>query len=149
LTSVANTSFRIEFFANASCEPSGFGQGQTYLGFVNVTTDVSGNADFIATLPAVSATSPYISATTTRLNAGTPTDSSGFSNDVNALAAPSAYVVTTTADSGPHSLRDAINQINADARHNLYVSSSNPTVDEIDFDITAACDTGGGFNAGT
>src|SRR5947209_19116721 len=62
---------------------------------------------------------------------------------------PSAYVVTTTADSGPGSLRDAITQVNADPSHTLYASPSNSSVDEIDFNITAASDTGGGFNAGT
>jgi hypothetical protein len=57
-------------------------------------------------------------------------------------------VVTTTADSGPGSLRDALNQVNADTSHALYASPSNPSVDEIDFAVTAASDTGGGFNAG-
>jgi hypothetical protein len=63
--------------------------------------------------------------------------------------APSPYVVTTTADSGPGSLRDAITQINADTSHALYPSPSNPNVDEIDFDVTAASDTGGGYNSAT
>jgi hypothetical protein len=61
------------------------------------------------------------------------------------------YVVTTTADSGPGSLRDAINQINADTSF-IYANPSNPGVDEIDFNITAASDTAGGgtgFNATT
>jgi hypothetical protein len=62
---------------------------------------------------------------------------------------PSAYVVTTTADSGAGSLRDAITQINADTSHTLYPSPTNPSVDEIDFAITAASDTGGGYNSGT
>jgi hypothetical protein len=48
---------------------------------------------------------------------------------------PSAYVVTTTADSGPGCLRDAISQINADTSHTLYTSPSDPTRDEIDFNI--------------
>jgi hypothetical protein len=61
----------------------------------------------------------------------------------------SAYVVTTTADSGAGSLRDAINRINADTSHAMYASPGNPNVDEIDFNITAASDTGGGFNATT
>jgi parallel beta-helix repeat protein len=64
-------------------------------------------------------------------------------------ALPSAYVVTTTADSGPGSLRDAINQVNADTSHTLYASPSNSSVDEIDFAITAASDTGGGFHPAT
>jgi hypothetical protein len=61
----------------------------------------------------------------------------------------SPYLVTTTVDSGPGSLRDAITQVNADTSHTLYPSPSNSNVDEIDFNITAASDTGGGYNAGT
>jgi hypothetical protein len=61
----------------------------------------------------------------------------------------SAYLVTTTADTGPGSLRDAITQVNADTSHILYPSPSNSSVDEIDFNITAASDTGGGFNSAT
>jgi hypothetical protein len=61
----------------------------------------------------------------------------------------SPYIVTTTADTGPGSLRDAITQVNADTSHTLYTSPSNSSVDEIDFNITAASDTGGGFTAGT
>jgi hypothetical protein len=61
----------------------------------------------------------------------------------------SPYVVTTTANTGAGSLRDAIAQVNADTSHTLYASSGNPSVDEIDFNITAASDTGGGFNSAT
>jgi parallel beta-helix repeat protein len=62
---------------------------------------------------------------------------------------PSGYAVTTTADTGPGSLRDAINQVNADTSHTLYASPSNSSVDEIDFAITAGSDTGGGFHPAT
>jgi hypothetical protein len=57
---------------------------------------------------------------------------------------PSAYIVTTTADGGAGSLRDAITQINADTNHTLYASPSNSSVDEIDFNVTAASDVAGG-----
>ena len=56
------------------------------------------------------------------------------------------YLVTTTADSGPGSLRDAITQVDADTGHTLYASPINPNIDEIDFAITAGSDTGGGYN---
>jgi CSLREA domain-containing protein len=46
LNSTANTAFRIEFFAGVDCNPSGFGEGQTFLGSTSVTTDASGNAGF-------------------------------------------------------------------------------------------------------
>lgn len=38
--------YRLEFFASVDCNKSGFGEGQTFLGFANVTTDGSGNATF-------------------------------------------------------------------------------------------------------
>ena len=51
LNSTANTSFRIEFFANTEASSSGFGPGELYLGSGNVTTDGTGNTDFSITLP--------------------------------------------------------------------------------------------------
>ena len=38
LSSTASTTFRVEFFSSSAADPSGFGQGQTYLEFVMVTT---------------------------------------------------------------------------------------------------------------
>ena len=51
LNSVLNTSFRIELFGNDQPSKYGYGQGQYYLGFTNVTTDATGNASFDVTLP--------------------------------------------------------------------------------------------------
>jgi CSLREA domain-containing protein len=42
LNSTASTDFTIEFFSNVACDPSGNGQGQTFLGSANVTTPVGG-----------------------------------------------------------------------------------------------------------
>jgi hypothetical protein len=63
LRSTPNTLFRIEFFGNATADPSTFGEGEKYLGFVNVTTDASGNAA-ISAAP-YDAAYPYVSATAT------------------------------------------------------------------------------------
>jgi hypothetical protein len=38
LNSSANKTYRVEFFANASCDPSGNGEGKKFLGSTNVTT---------------------------------------------------------------------------------------------------------------
>jgi hypothetical protein len=46
LNSSANTMYRIEFFANDAIDPTGYGEGQTYLGFVNTTTNGSGDTAF-------------------------------------------------------------------------------------------------------
>jgi hypothetical protein len=49
LNSIASTNFRLEFFSNVACNgtpPNNFGEGQTFLGFLVVATDASGNATF-------------------------------------------------------------------------------------------------------
>ena len=38
--------FTVEFFASPECDPSGFGQGQEFLGSTGVTTDAAGDVDF-------------------------------------------------------------------------------------------------------
>jgi hypothetical protein len=49
LNSAPNTSFKLEFFSNPSCDPSAHGEGHTLLGSKQVTTDASGNAGFTFT----------------------------------------------------------------------------------------------------
>ncbi len=46
LTSTADTTYTVEVFDSPTCDLSGFGQGQVFLGFVSVTTDGSGMASF-------------------------------------------------------------------------------------------------------
>ena len=43
LHSVPSRNFRLEFFGT-TCDPSGYGEGQTYLGSATVTTDANGYA---------------------------------------------------------------------------------------------------------
>ena len=49
----------------ADADPSGFGQGSTFLGFANVTTDAGGNANFTVTVPIPVLPGQFISATAT------------------------------------------------------------------------------------
>ena len=83
LNSLPNTTFRVEFFINNACEPSGHGEGQTFLGLQNVTTDASGNAGFNPSFPITVAGGQFFTATATRLDTSTtpatPTDTSEFS----------------------------------------------------------------------
>ncbi len=72
LNSAANTAFRVEFFASETADPSGNGEGQTFLGSKDVTTDGSGNAAFTAVLPVLSpAGQAVITATATDPNNNT------------------------------------------------------------------------------
>jgi hypothetical protein len=102
--STADSYFRIEFFANVTADGSGYGQGQRYLGFVNVATDSSGNAVLNAALTAAVAPGEFISATATRSDStfSAFTDSSEFAQNVVAIAAvvhtPSVTDATTDED---------------------------------------------------
>jgi photosystem II stability/assembly factor-like uncharacterized protein len=53
LNSTANTSFTIELFLNTTCDSTGKGEGQTFIGSVTITTDGNGNASYNTTLPLV------------------------------------------------------------------------------------------------
>jgi hypothetical protein len=46
LDSVANTTFRLEFFSSPACYSAGFGQGEHFLGSTTVTTNASCTASF-------------------------------------------------------------------------------------------------------
>jgi hypothetical protein len=89
LNSTASTMFRLEFFANAVSDVSGHGQGQTYLGFITVTTDASGNAVFNF-LTTGSLAGKFVSATATDFNGNT----SEFSG--NQVVAPAVSISANT-----------------------------------------------------
>jgi CSLREA domain-containing protein len=46
LNSIANTQYRLEFFSNVECSRSGFGEGHSFIGTTNVTTNSGGDASF-------------------------------------------------------------------------------------------------------
>ncbi|NJK76491.1 MAG: right-handed parallel beta-helix repeat-containing protein, partial [Microcoleus sp. SU_5_6] len=75
LNSTPNSNFRVEFFANTSYDPAGAGQGETFLGFQDVTTDSAGNANINFAYTPV-AGKPFIAATATNKTTG---DTSEFS----------------------------------------------------------------------
>jgi CSLREA domain-containing protein len=66
LNSTANHTFAVDVYASTSCDPSGHGEGATYLGAAAVPTDGAGNAVFAQpfALPPVGAS--VITATATR-----------------------------------------------------------------------------------
>ena len=51
LNSIPSSPFRLEFFGNKAADGSGFGEGQFFLGGVDVTTNAAGNATFEAPFP--------------------------------------------------------------------------------------------------
>jgi parallel beta-helix repeat protein len=63
--STTSTQFTLEFFYSASCDPSGYGEGETYLGSTTVDTDPSGNAPIDVTFPETVPVGQHITATAT------------------------------------------------------------------------------------
>jgi hypothetical protein len=78
LTSTPNTTFILEFFANGAPNPSGHGEGESYLGSWMVTTDDSGDASFTVSFATGDTTGQFIAATATDPGNNT----SCFSQDV-------------------------------------------------------------------
>ncbi|MFT5525213.1 MAG: putative delta-60 repeat protein, partial [Pirellulaceae bacterium] len=65
LNSTAASNYRVEFFASAAGDGTGFGEGERYLGYTTVTTDGSGDVSFNVTIGASVAVSEFVSATAT------------------------------------------------------------------------------------
>ncbi len=80
LNGLPNTTFTLDFYASPSADPSGYGQGQNYLGSASVTTDVTGNATFSVDLAAATVAGEAISATATDPSGNT----SEFAADITA-----------------------------------------------------------------
>jgi trimeric autotransporter adhesin len=83
LDSSASTTYRIEFFSSPTADASGYGEGQTYLGFATVTTDASGHATINATLVGISVTAGDVVSATATVDLGASYgDTSEFSATV-------------------------------------------------------------------
>lgn len=69
LDSTPSTSFRIEIFTSPAADPSGFGEGQTYIGSTEVRTDAQGHAtfDLVFPAPAGAGLPLVVTSTTTRI----------------------------------------------------------------------------------
>ncbi|MBD2005985.1 MULTISPECIES: choice-of-anchor Y domain-containing protein [Cyanophyceae] len=105
-----NATFRLEFFSNTALDGSGNGEGKTFLGFTNVTTDASGNGSFTANLATV-ALGNFITATaansnnTSEFSPGVPVTTLVSINAIDATAAESGtdtgiYQITRTGTTG-------------------------------------------------
>lgn len=111
LNSVPNTSYILDFYNNSACTSYGYGEGKTYIGGLEgstaVTTDGTGNATFSASFP-VALRPGYVVA-------ATATDPNGNTSEFGPCSIDPSLVVTTNADSGDGSLRQAIEMANTNA----------------------------------
>jgi hypothetical protein len=71
LNSVANTVYHVELFGSPACDPSGNGEGQTFLGSTNVLTGPACVGSFNVTIPFALAAGQVVTATATDPNNNT------------------------------------------------------------------------------
>ncbi|MGZ4966574.1 MAG: M12 family metallopeptidase [Chthoniobacterales bacterium] len=94
LISIPNTSFRIEFFASPTADPSGFGEGQFFLGETNVNTNGTGSVNFSFEVQAAVPVGYAVAATATN-PAGSTSEFSQVANvtttDFNSDGIPDAW----------------------------------------------------------
>jgi len=86
LLSSPNTTFRIEFFATASCDSSGFGEGTTFLSSATLTTDGDGGGLLDLFLDQAVPAGQQVTATATSNNGNAPGNTSEFSECVSVIA---------------------------------------------------------------
>ncbi len=65
LYSTPSATFRIEFFSDPHCDPSGHGEGRKYLGARMLTTDSNGNARFLFSAQVVVPAGQFVTSTAT------------------------------------------------------------------------------------
>ena len=124
LNSNANTTYRIEFFANRpAVADAANGEGERYLGYTTVTTNGSGNASFNTTLANVWVNSDdRVTATATvDLGGGNYGSTSEFAANVTATSTGIIVVDTTSdvADGTTTSITNLGNSRGADGRISL------------------------------
>jgi len=99
LNSAPDTQFRIEFFANTACDPSGYGEGETYIGYTTVMTGPSGDADIDVTLPATVPVGDFVTSTATDPAGNTSEFSECIAVTPGATATPTPTPTPTTSGS--------------------------------------------------
>ena len=100
IRSTANSYFRVEFFANTINDPTGYGEGQRYLGFANVATDGSGDGSFSELLIESVAAGEFISATATNCDAMFATFGNTSEFGLSFAATPPNTAPVITSDGG-------------------------------------------------
>ncbi|MFN2284181.1 MAG: right-handed parallel beta-helix repeat-containing protein [Anaerolineae bacterium] len=71
LNSSSNTTFNLDFYANTACDPSGYGEGERYLGAAKMATDGHGNLTFSTMLTVDVLLGDFVTATATDAHGNT------------------------------------------------------------------------------
>lgn len=123
INSAPNATYTLEFYSNPTAEPSLHGEGKTYLGTMNVTTNGTGNTTFNFVPPIGVFGGEFITATATDASGNT----SEFSRSIAVVGPTSANVDITgqvVSDTGRPIMRAALTL--TDPSGNVYRSMTNP-----------------------
>ncbi len=135
--STASRSFEIDVYADTECHGSGFGEGETYLGLIAVTTDGAGNATFDTTIPVALAAGSVITTTAVDMTTG---DTSEFSACISVTQVTLTQgTVNSTGDDADANPGDGVCQTTTPGECTLRaaIAEANalPGADTITFDI--------------
>ncbi len=83
--SALDSTFTIDFYVSDVPDPSGYGEGQRWLGAITVTTDSSGHADFDHVLSTATTLGQFLTATATATDPGGNTSEFSLARVVNTL----------------------------------------------------------------
>jgi HYR domain/PKD domain len=140
LNSNAGKVFEIELFSNDTADASGFGEGQTYLDVVSVTTNASCNANFSIVLPFTVDAGKFITATatdaignTSEFSAAVEVKQIGSCDTPPTISCPTDLVVATDAGA-----------CSAEVNYTVNVNDDKPGVS-----VTCTKESGSTFPLGT
>ncbi|TMB75493.1 MAG: CSLREA domain-containing protein, partial [Chloroflexi bacterium] len=97
LNSLPSLSYRLQFFTNTSCDPSGNGEGEAFLGEASIATDASGNAIFTTTLGVATPLGRFVTATATDPTGNTSEFSACAASVTSGTSIAYVYTADTTA----------------------------------------------------
>src|ERR1043166_8656986 len=100
LNSAANSVFTLRFFANTTCDPSGNGQGASFVGSGTVKTDGAGNASFSFYFENVAAGGDQITATATNSAGATSEFSACFTAAAVTACGAGGFAAATSLAAG-------------------------------------------------
>lgn len=102
LVTRANIAYDVDFYETDTCDDSGYGEGKTWLGSINVTTDPTGNAIINTTLANAPTLGRYVTTTATASDGST----SEFSPCT--VVTQQTFIVNAAGDTGDQTPGDGV-----------------------------------------